>query len=175
MPIKNYTEKHDVSWLRRLESENRLNKSISIQRKEVWDAQKKSDLIISLLLDIPVESLLFEEGEDGAFNVLDGKQRTLTLCSYLADGFSLSPKIRIKRIGDCDLVGKKYSDLPVEMQNQIKDYELSISILRPLEPDDRATVFYMRNQAVALSKMDLSRVMLGQDSMAALTKLCEHA
>jgi hypothetical protein len=61
------------------------------------------------------------------------------------------------------------------MQNRIREYELSISILRPLESEDRATVFFMRNQAVALSKMDLSLVMLGEAAMDAFAKLCDHS
>jgi hypothetical protein len=33
----------------------------------------------------------------------------------------------------------------------------------------------MRNQAVALSKMDFSRVVLGEDALNVLNKLCEHS
>jgi hypothetical protein len=64
--------------------------------------------------------------------------------------------------------------LPEAMQNQILEYELSISILRPLDAEERATVFFMRNQAVALSKMDLSLVMLGEEAMDVFVRLCEH-
>ena len=174
MPIKSNLDKHTVSWLNRQNTEGKLNKNISIQRKEIWDAEKKSNLIVSLLLDIPIESLLFEEAEKGSHNVLDGKQRTLTLCAYVEDEFALSPKIRIKEIGGQPLVGMKFSGLPEEMQNSILDYELSISVLRPLEENDRATVFFMRNQAAALSKMDLSRVLLGEKHLNEFQKICEH-
>ena len=125
-------------------------------------------------MDIPIESLLFEETENDSYNVLDGKQRTLTLCAFVADQLELSPKIRIKEISGQTLVGMKFSDLTFELQSQINEYELSISVLRPLDAEARATVFFMRNQAVALSKMDLSRVMLGQNAIDALNKLCEH-
>jgi hypothetical protein len=174
MAIKSNLEKHTVSWLKRQDIEGKLNKNISIQRKEVWDAEKKSNLIVSLLLDIPVESLLFEEAEGESHNVLDGKQRTLTLCSFVADEFALSPKIRLKELDGQPLVGLRFSMLSEAMQNQILEYELSISILRPLNVEERATVFFMRNQAVALSKMDLSLVMLGEQAMDIFTRLCEH-
>jgi hypothetical protein len=85
LPIKSNPETHTVIWLKHQDDDGILHKNISIQRKEVWDAEKKSNLIVSLLLDIPNESLLFEESEDGSFNVLDGKQRTLTLCAFVAD------------------------------------------------------------------------------------------
>jgi len=174
MSIKSNLEKHTVSWLQRQDTGGKLNKNISIQRREVWDAEKKSNLIISLLLDIPIESLLFEEAEKKSYKVLDGKQRTITLCSFLDDGFVLSPKIRLKEIDGTHLVGLCFSTLPQELKNRILDYELSISILRPLEAEDRATVFFMRNQAAPLTKMDLSLVVLGEEAMDIFTMLCDH-
>ena len=174
MSIKSNLEKHTVSWLKRQDVDGKLNKNISIQRKEVWDHEKKSNLIVSLLLDIPIESLLFEESENESHNVLDGKQRTLTLCSFVDDGFALSPKIRVKELEGQPLVGATFLDLPESMRNRILEYELSISILRPLDTEERATVFFMRNQAVSLSKMDLSLVMLGEEAMGVFTELCDH-
>ncbi|MEG1774428.1 MAG: DUF262 domain-containing protein [Oscillospiraceae bacterium] len=171
--IKSNKESHTITWLKSQNDAEKLNKAISIQRKEVWDAEKKSNLIVSLLLDIPVESLLFEETDEG-YNVLDGKQRTLSICAYLDDAFALSDKIRVSKIGDIELIDKRFSELPASMRNKITEYELSIATLRPLNCEERAMVFFMRNQAVALSKMDLSRVMLGEDAMNTLTNLCAH-
>jgi hypothetical protein len=173
MAIKSNLEKHTVRWLQRQDQDGKLNKNISIQRKEVWDVEKKSNLIVSILLDIPIESLLFEESGN-SHNVLDGKQRTLSLCAYLDDKFALSPKIRMKKIGDCELAGLKFSELPEDWQGRVQEYELSISILRPLDADERATVFFMRNQSVSLTGMDLSLVMLGEDAMTKLNELLEH-
>jgi hypothetical protein len=174
MSIESHLDKRTVNWLKRQDEAGRLNKNISIQRKEVWDAEKKSNLIVSLLLGIPIESVLYEEAGNKSYNVLDGKQRTLTLCAYLADGFALSPTIRLKALDGTELVGLKFSMLPEAMQNKITDYELSVSVLRPLDAEDRATVFFMRNQAAPLSKMDLSLVMLGEEAMDIFDKLCAH-
>ena len=175
MPIKSNLEKHTVNWLTRQDSDGLLNKNISIQRKEVWDHEKKSNLIVSILMDIPIESLLFEETEGEGHIVLDGKQRTLTLCSFVNDGFKLSDRIRVRDLNGVSLVDKTFSSLPDESRNSILEYELSISILRPLDPDERATVFFMRNQAVSLTKMDLSLVMLGEEAMKDFTEFCDHS
>jgi hypothetical protein len=174
MSIKSHPETHAVSWLDRQNQEGKLNKNISIQRKEVWDYEKKSNLIISLLLDVPIESLLFEEAEDETLNVLDGKQRTLTLCAFLDDKFPLSRRIRVKEIDGFSLVGAFFSALPDKLKTKILEYELTISILKPLDSDERGVVFFMRNQAVALTKMDLSLVMLGEQAMDTFDRLCEH-
>jgi hypothetical protein len=92
----------------------------------------------------------------------------------VGDEFALSPKIRVKEIGGVSLVGLKFSMLSEELQSKIMEYELTISILRPLEPEERATVFFMRNQAAPLSKMDLSLVMLGEQAMDTFAELCNH-
>jgi hypothetical protein len=60
------------------------------------------------------------------------------------------------------------------MRSHILEYELTISVLRPLDSDERAMVFFMRNQAAALSKMDLSRVLLGERYLNGFQKLCSH-
>ena len=175
MPIKSNIKTHPVSWLVGQKKNGKLNDNISIQRKEVWDAERKSNLICSLLLDVPIESLLFEEaGGRNNYNVLDGKQRTLTLCSFVDDGFPLSTKIRTKEVDGTSLEGCVFSALPEDLQNRILDYQLSFSIMNPLETEDRATVFFMRNQAVALSKIDLLPVILGDSVMQKLTALCQH-
>jgi len=174
MAIKPNIKMYSVSWLAKQNQDGKLNKNISIQRKEIWDNLKKSNLIVSLLISVPIESLLFEDADKKSYNILDGKQRTLTLCAFVDDGFALSPKIRLKELDGVQLVGMKFSDLPDEMKSKILDYQLSISVLDPMCAEDRAMVFFMRNQSVPLSKMDLTPVVLGEGPMNALEALCAH-
>lgn len=175
MAIQSHREPHTVGWLKNKDEENKLLKDISIQRKDVWDVKRKSDLIVSVLLDIPIESLLYEERGGDTYNVLDGKQRTLTLCSYVNNEFVLSPKIKVSTVQDTNLIGLRFEELPEEMRKKIMDYELSISVLRQLTEEERAIVFFMRNQAVSLSKIDLSRAALGSDALKRLSELCNHS
>jgi hypothetical protein len=172
--IKFTTEKHTVSWLLRKSIGNALDFTIAIQRKEVWDDMHKSNLIASVLLGVPIESLLFEEdGEDG-YLVLDAKQRSLTLISFLKDGFSISDKCKVSKIDGVDIIGKKFSELSQDMQEKIKECELPISTLRPLTEDEREIVFFMRNQQVPLSKMELIRSVLGSRALEIVEKLTAH-
>ena len=174
MPVKSSIRTYPISWLISQNKSGRLNKNISIQRKEVWDAVKKGNLIAAILLDVPLESLLFEDLGNRTYNVLDGKQRTLTFCSFMEDGFALSPKIHTKEINGVQLAGKRYSDLPETLQSRIADYQLSISMLDELESEERAMIFFMRNQAAPLTKMDLSPVVLGETAMKNFELLCKH-
>ena len=166
---------YPVSWLKEQHAAGKLNTGISLQRNEVWGPAMKSNFIVSLLMDIPIESLLYERVEDDdEFNVLDGKQRTLTLCSFLDDEFVLSSRMDIKSVDGVDLVKKSFLNLPEKLRNKILTYQLTFAVLEPLDEEQRENVFYMRNQSVHLSKMDLSRVVLGKKDRELMTKLLTH-
>lgn len=66
------------------------------QRRYVWDTKQKSRLIESLILNIPVPSILLANNEgDNSFIIIDGKQRLNAIISFMAPneegvGFKLS-------------------------------------------------------------------------------------
>lgn len=71
---------------------NQLNKgNIDLdpryQRRNVWDFKKKSKLIESLIIGLPVPELILAESKvkKGSYVVIDGKQRLLTIRQFCAD------------------------------------------------------------------------------------------
>lgn len=150
--------------------------TFAIQRKEVWNLEHKGNFIGSILAGIPIESLLFEEDPnyDGGYLVLDAKQRITTMLQYMRDEFAVSNKCKIQEVDGVSLVDKKFSDLPESLQEKIKERELSIEIMRPMTEDERELVFFMRNQAVPLTKFELVRALMGSESLRAITVLAEH-
>lgn len=169
--IRTTMEKHTINWLIRKETKGALDFSISIQRKEVWDLEHKSNLIGAVLFGIPLESLLFEEDGQGGYLVLDGKQRSTTIIRYLRGEFAISDKCKIKEINGESIIGKKFSELSEELQEELLEVELPISTLRPLTEDEREILFFMRNQAVSLTNIELTRVLLGNSAMNAVEEL----
>ena len=60
------------------------------QRQYVWNSRKrKSRLIESLMLRIPIPAFYFFEKKDGSFLVIDGQQRLRTIFDFLDGKFSL--------------------------------------------------------------------------------------
>ena len=53
------------------------------QRGKRWDKAKREKFIDSLLLGYPVGTLLFAEYEGKTFSVIDGLQRSTTICEYI--------------------------------------------------------------------------------------------
>lgn len=173
--IKSTTEKHTINWLVRFNNAQKLDFNIAIQRKEVWDLKHKSNLIASALIGVPIESLLFEEEVDNdGYLVLDGKQRSSSFIQYIRGEFAVSEDCKIKEINGESIIGKHFNELSQKLQDDLKETELTISVIRPLSEDERETIFFMRNQAVSLTKAELTRVLLGSKSMGIIQNLCEH-
>lgn len=59
------------------------------QRNEVWNAQRKSLLVESLMLRIPIPAFYFQEDRDGTKTVIDGLQRLSAIHGFMKDKFSL--------------------------------------------------------------------------------------
>ena len=66
-----------------------INIAPSYQRRLRWDARKRSLLIESFLLNIPVPPIFLYEEDYNLFEVIDGRQRLDTIRSFLANDFSL--------------------------------------------------------------------------------------
>jgi len=161
-----------VQWLINQNNKDLLDLSIPIQRNQVWNDVHKSNLIVSILNGFPVESLLFEESStDKSFKVLDGKQRILTILLFASNQFKLSAKSKAK---ESELKGKTYESLSPEQQEQFSNYQITITMVRDLTEADRELLFFMRNQAVSLSTLELTRAIIGSQTLDKLKGLINH-
>ena len=71
-----------------------------------------------------------------------------------------------------DINGYKFSELPEELQDMIKNYSLNIATMEDLNEDEVADLFYILNNGVALSKIEISRVKA--DSLDSIHKVSNH-
>ena len=102
----------------------RLNLSPEYQRNLVWDEKRKSALIESLLLRIPIPAFYLDEDSDGNKNVIDGLQRLSAIHSYLNNEFSLT---KMQYLSHCE--NKFFRDLEPKFRARIEDTELAVNIL----------------------------------------------
>jgi hypothetical protein len=66
-----------------------IDLSPDFQRNYVWDTKRKSQLIESLMLKIPVPAFYLAETNDGKYQVVDGLQRLTTLNNFMNNEFPL--------------------------------------------------------------------------------------
>ena len=106
------------------ESGVRLNLRPEYQRNMVWDDVRKSALIESLLLRIPIPSFYLDEDTEGNKSVIDGMQRLSAIHSYLNNEFPLK---RMQYLPQCEKT--YFRDLEPKLQGRIEDTELAVNIL----------------------------------------------
>ncbi|MFO7566276.1 MAG: DUF262 domain-containing protein [Enhygromyxa sp.] len=93
------------------------------QRKFVWDDEKKSLLIESIILGLPIP-FIFVADVDGDLEIVDGTQRIRTLCSFKENKFALKGLEVLS-----ELNGFKYSDIPPAEQKRLQNRTLRTIIL----------------------------------------------
>lgn len=106
------------------ENGKKLNLSPEYQRNLVWDDKRKSALIESLLLRIPIPAFYLDEDRAGNKSVIDGVQRLSTIHSFLNNEFPLKS---LQYLSGCE---KKYfRDLEPKLRARIEDTGLTVNIL----------------------------------------------
>jgi len=173
MAINSNPRTYSVDWLVKQRKDGKIDTDISIQRQAVWSHLHQSNLIVAILYNVPISNLWFEkDGKGRTYKAIDGKQRTLTLCSYVADEFPLSPKIRYGTVDGVDVTKMKFSELPEEFQKRILDYQLTVTLIDKMDAEERAIVFFMGNQSVPLTDVHFLPVVLGEELMNGFNQLC---
>lgn len=106
------------------------------QRNYVWDKQKASNLIESLLLNVPIPIVFTAEDGDKE-EVIDGQQRLTSIFSFvlgkLPDGkvFKLSPLKILTHLS-----GKTYAELDETYQKQINKRTIVINKIKSSSNED---------------------------------------
>ena len=97
----------------------------------VWDDKRKSRLIESLLLRIPIPVFYVAADKDDRWSVVDGLQRTSTIYDFIEDKFSLRRLEYLTKLN-----GHTFSNLPRPMQRRIRETELIINVIEPGTPQE---------------------------------------
>lgn len=125
------------------------------QRDFVWRVDKQSRLIESCVMRIPLPVFYVAEARDGKIAVVDGLQRLTTFYRFLNDHFSLSLKSDEGEAAH-PLDGKKFSGLPLQLQERIEDTQLTLYILDPNAPERaKLDIFERVNSGEPLTRQQM--------------------
>ena len=97
----------------------------------IWNAEKKSRLIESLLLRIPIPVFYVAADEEERWAVVDGVQRLSTIRDYVAGRFPLS---RLEYRSEFE--GRRFADLPRAMQRRIGETQFVVNVIEPGTPPE---------------------------------------
>lgn len=119
------------------------------QRRHRWSVERKSRLIESFLMNVPVPPVFLYERDLARFEVMDGRQRLTALSEFYADKFALTG---LQYWSDLD--GRTYSHLPSKVRDGIdRRYISSIILLKETAASEE--------QAAMLKKMVFERLNSG--------------
>ena len=66
-----------------------LNVRPAYQREFVYDDKKKKAVMNSILHQFPLNVMYWSDNGDGTYEMLDGQQRTISICDWLDNGYSI--------------------------------------------------------------------------------------
>lgn len=70
----------------------KLNIRPKYQREFVYNEKQRNEVINSINSDFPLNVMYWIENEDGTYEVLDGQQRTISICEYVDGAYSINSK-----------------------------------------------------------------------------------
>lgn len=105
--------------------DGKLNIRPKYQREFVYDSKKREAVLETIRKGFPLNVMYWAVNEDGTYEVLDGQQRTISFCQYVAGDFSVS----------IDGHPMAFHNLTKPQKDQILDYELMVYLCEGNETD----------------------------------------
>lgn len=114
----------------------KLNIRPKYQREFIYKDAQRDAVIDTVRKSFPLNVMYWVANEDGTYEVLDGQQRTISLCQYVAGDFSVDYQY--------------FHNLTHEEQEQILDYKLMVYFC---EGDDREKLEWFKTINIAGEKL----------------------
>ena len=150
---------------------NRFFMAPDFQREFVWEPARQSKLIESCIMRIPLPVLYVAEGNDGRIVVVDGLQRLTTFVRFIKD------ELKLTGLGkDHPLDGRRYSDLPVNLQERVEDTQLTLYILDKSAPQRaKLDIFERVNSGSVLTRQQMRNALYNGDGTRWLYKMVQRS
>ena len=146
---------HPISDIRDWSRRQRLELQPDYQRNQVWSKAAKIMLMDTILRNIPMPKIFLQailKDQDTYRIVIDGQQRLTAILDYLSGRFALDAPY------EGEHAGKRFSELPPTVQNEILNYKVDVNEIRNATKDVIHDIYSRVNKyTVPLTKQELRR------------------
>ena len=119
----------------------KLNIRPKYQREFIYKDAQRDAVIDTVRKDFPLNVMYWVKNDDGTYEVLDGQQRTISLCQYVAGDFSVAYQY--------------FHNLTPGEQEQILNYNLMVYFC---EGSDREKLEWFKTINIAGEKLTLQEL-----------------
>ena len=131
------TKTFSIEQINQMINDGDIDLSPDFQRGFVWtDITRKSRLIESLLLRIPIPVFYFSQDEQGLFQVVDGVQRLTVINSFMNNKFKLK---NLEYLTECNnrwykKKGEENTNLDSMYTRRIQQTQIYVNVIDPQTP-----------------------------------------
>jgi hypothetical protein len=111
------------------------------QREFVYDTKERDKVIETLTQDFPLNVMYWSVRDDGTYEVIDGQQRTISICQYVDGEFAWN--------------GFYFHNLTNDQQEQINNYELMVYFCKGTDSERLAWFETINIAGKVLTKQEL--------------------
>lgn len=130
------------------------------QRRAAWDDIRKSRLIESVIVGMPVPNIVLAENKDhrGRFIVIDGKQRLLSINEFIKGAYTLRGLDMRSDLNDLT-----YAKLPSADKEYLDNSTIRATVIKNWSDEDflYATFFRLNSGSLPLSPQELRKALIG--------------
>ncbi|WP_373883448.1 DUF262 domain-containing protein [Acinetobacter pittii] len=138
---------------------------------DLWDNQKMSRLIESIMIRFPLPAFYFDASDDDNWLIVDGLQRLSTIRRFI-----IEKKLRLTGLEFLtDLNGKTYDQLHRTYQRRIKECQVTAYMIKPGTPNDvKYSVFRRINTGgLTLNSQEIRNALAKPEDRVLLQELAE--
>ena len=141
------------------------------QRNLVWDSVRRSRLIESALLRLPLPAFYFDGVKANEWTVVDGLQRLSTLRDFMSEKTLKLHGLEYLSAAE----GKTFEELPRGMQRDLEETPVTLFIIRPdTPPEVKFTIFYRINTGgLVLTAQEIRHALFQGEATKLLRTLSE--
>lgn len=111
------------------------------QREFVWDEERQSKLIESIILGLPIPLIFLTENQDGRLEIIDGSQRIRTLSSFIENNLILNGLEKLDLLNNL-----KFKDLHISRQRKFKNIPIRTIVLSKIDDEVKTDLFERINR-----------------------------